>query len=158
MSRKKARKLDPKAALRRRYVRDARARLVSNHVAIVRVGRTQVVMDWLRCRLLDVGHNAADAINEVPHRWTFYPAALLGDGFVYEELVTEGVHKADSLTERLKQAVADVTDGTRVDWPDREVIEQAFIALPYDASLTEDQVRRVYRFVGALPAEETEHA
>jgi len=131
-----------------------RSMLRSNHVAVLDVEHLelQTIINWKNGTLITSNSRLAlvDAITERPYRWTIYLAGLHrpdnADPYMKsEELSLGGIYLAESLVDVIEprakalQAVCN---------PDH-FIGMAWIAMPYEASLTEAQAERVFDAFGA---------
>ena len=131
-----------------------RSMLRSNHVAVLDIEHLelQTIINWKNGTLVTSNSRLAlvDAITERPYRWTIYLAGLHrpdnADPYMKsEELSLGGIYLAESLVDVIEprakalQAVCN---------PDH-FIGMAWIAMPYEASLTEAQAERVFDAIGA---------
>lgn len=131
-----------------------RSMLRSNHVAVIDIEHLelQTIINWKNGTLVTSNSRMAlvDAITERPYRWTIYLAGLHrpdnADPYMKsEELSLGGIYLAESLVDVIEprakalQAVCN---------PDH-FIGMAWIAMPYEASLTEAQAERVFDAFGA---------
>lgn len=131
-----------------------RSMLRSNHVAVLDIEHLelQTIINWKNGTLVTSNSRLAlvDAITERPYRWTIYLAGLHrpdnADPYMKsEELSLGGIYLAESLVDVIEprakalQAVCN---------PDH-FIGMAWIAMPYEASLTEAQAERVFDAFGA---------
>ncbi len=131
-----------------------RSMLRSNHVAVLDIEHLelQTIINWKNGTLVTSNSRLAlvDAITERPYRRTIYLAGLHrpdnADPYMKsEELSLGGIYLAESLVDVIEprakalQAVCN---------PDH-FIGMAWIAMPYEASLTEAQAERVFDAFGA---------
>ena len=138
--------------MRTRLERSCRALLSSNHVAVVNIdpsGR-QGMINWKNCKNIPPGQHIADAVCDIPHRWTIYLSALCLDqaGQRYSksvEIVPQGNYLAEHLTDAIEASYKDLI----ADCNPNHVVASGWIAIPATVSLEEEQAARVFDAVGA---------
>lgn len=125
--------------------------LRSNHVAVVNIdpsGR-QGMINWRNCKNVPPSRRIADAICDYPHRWTLYLAGLCVDsaGERYmksAEAVPNGIYKAEHLTDVIEQTYQELLATCNPN----QLVGSGWIALPYQAELTEAEAFAVFEAVG----------
>lgn len=139
---------------RARLERTLRAILSSNHVAVVNIdvsGRHwQGMVNWKLAKRIPPGRRVADALCDIPHRWTIYLASLCVDqaGNRYmksQEVAPNGVYLAEHLTDVIETCYRAQVDGCNP----RQLVASGWIAIPCQVSLTEEQAYRIFDLVGA---------
>lgn len=137
-----------------RMVRYSRAMLRQNHVAVLDLEHCNL-HTMINCRnasLITTNARRAlvDALCDIPHPWTIYLAGLHrpdnADPYMKsEELALGGIYKAESLVDviepraRALQAVCNPN----------HFIGMAWIAMPYEASLSTAEAERIFDAFGA---------
>jgi hypothetical protein len=137
-----------------RMVRYSRAMLHRNRVAVLDIEHRNLhtMINCSNATLITTNARRAlvDALCDIPHPWTIYLAGLHRPDnaepyMKSEELSLGGIYLAESLVDVIEprakalQAVCN---------PDH-FIGMAWIAMPYEASLTEAQAERVFDAFGA---------
>jgi hypothetical protein len=138
-----------------RLARSCRATLNRNHVAVVNIdpsGR-QGLINWKNAKSIAPGPAIADAVCDIAHHWCIYASALCidqdGQRYIKSiEVAPQGVYLAAQLTEVIEAYYREVIDGCN----SLHVVGSAWIAIPSDVSLDEEQAARIYDAVGAWPA------
>ena len=138
--------------MRVRMERSLRSLLTTNHVAVVNIepsGR-QGVINWANCKSIPPGQRIANAVCDIPHRWTIYLSALCdaGSGGQYcksVEIAPQGNYLAEHLTDAIEASYKDLI----AECNPNHLVASGWIAIPADVSLTEQQAARVFSAVGA---------
>jgi len=134
-----------------RAERSCRALLNTNHVAVVNIDPSglQVMVNWKNGKQIRV-RQVADALCDIPHRWTIYIAGICQrqDGAQYIKSIDirpDGVHLAESLTDVVEHFYNEL----KADCNPNHRIGMGWLALPGIVELTEAQVSAVFNSVGA---------
>ncbi|MEQ6327306.1 hypothetical protein VLF92_03075 [Pseudomonas chengduensis] len=137
---------------RARLERSCRAILSSNHVAVVSISPSgwQGMVNWKLAKRIPPGRQVANALCDIPHRWTIYVAGLCVDwsGNRYMksiEAMPDGNYLAAHLTDVIETCVLE----QRANCNPRDLIGSGWIAIPAQVSLTEEQAYRIFDLVGA---------
>jgi len=137
---------------RARLERACRSLLRANHVAVVNIDPSgaQCMVNWKSAKRIAASHALADAICDVPHRWSIYLAALCIDqnGQRYmksAEAAPDGIYLAEHLTDVIETCYCDMRDGCNP----QHLVASGWIAIPNPVSLTEAQADRILDLVGA---------
>lgn len=144
---------------RARLERACRALLSANHVAVVNIdpaGR-QGMINWKNCKNIPPGQRIADAVCDIPHRWTIYFSAFCVDPFgkryiKSSEVEPQGIYLASQLEDVIETYYREVLDTCNP----KQIVGSGWIANPCGVSLSEEQAARVFDAVGAW--EQGEHA
>ena len=137
--------------LQARIARSCRSLLATNHVAVVNIdpsGR-QGMVNWANCKSIPPGQRIADAVCDIPHRWTIYLSVMCdaGAGGQYcksVEIAPQGQYLAAHLTDVIEAAYLDL----KAECNPNHVAASGWIAIPADVSLTEEQAARVFNACG----------
>ena len=142
--------------MRARLERSCRALLSSNHVAVVNINPSgrQGMINWKNCKNIPPGQRIADAVCDIPHRWTIYLSALCIDqtGQRYSksvEIAPQGNYLAEHLTDAIEATYKDLI----ADCNPNHVVASGWIAIPAAVSLEEEQAARVFDAVGCWSQE-----
>lgn len=134
-----------------RAERSCRALLNTNHVAVVNIDPSglQVMINWKNGKQIRV-RQVADALCDIPHRWTIYIAGICQrqDGAQYIkslDIRPDGIHLAGSLTEVVEHFYNEL----KADCNPNHRIGMGWLALPGVVELTEAQVSAVFAAIGA---------
>lgn len=138
--------------MRARIERSCRALLSSNHVAVVNIdpsGR-QGMINWQNCKSIPPGQRIADAVCDIPHRWTIYLSVMCqkANGEQYcksVEIAPQGNYLAAHLTDAIEATYKDL----RAECNPNHVVASGWIAIPAAVSLEEAQAAKVFDAVGA---------
>lgn len=144
--------------LAQRQLRFTRSLFRSHCVSVVRVGDNQLVMHWGNQKAIKVGELVQNGINGLPHHWTIYLAAICRSQtgeryFKPREIAPTGAYKADQLTAVLNEHMEDLV---QTECNPAHVLRTAWIALPYDKSLTEKEADRIFEKMRAWDIEQTD--
>lgn len=133
-----------------RLERSCRALLATNHAAIVSIDPSglQVMINWKNCRRILV-QKVADALCDIPHRWTIYVAGFCvannGEQYIRSlEATPDGVHRAEKLNDVIEHFSNQVRDECN---PNHRVA-MGWIAIPGALSISEAQAAKVFEAVG----------
>ena len=134
-----------------RMARSCRSLLATNHVAVVNIdpsGR-QGLINWMNCKSIPPGQRIADAVCDIPHRWTIYLSVMCdaGAGGQYcksVEVAPLGQYLAEHLTDVIESTYKDLI----AECNPNHVVASGWIAIPTDVSLTEQQAASVFNAVG----------
>lgn len=131
-----------------RIERAARSVLKMNRVCIVNLNEPyylQTTFHHANCKLILASNQIAKALIDVAHHWTLYLAVFCEDqlGRKYTkaiELETNGIYKADHLTEVIKK------HHTRLvkDQNPTHVKSSGWIAFPYSIEFSEQQADKLF--------------
>jgi len=131
-----------------------RSMLRSNHVAVLDVEHLelQTIINWKNGTLVTSNSRVAlvDAITERPYRWTIYLAGLhrpdnAAPYMKSEELALDGIYRAESLIDVIEPRSIEL----KARCNPNHLIGMAWIAMPYQATLTTAQAERVFDAFGA---------
>lgn len=136
---------------RNRVERSLRSLLKSNHVAVVCIETTerQGLINWKSCKSIAPSQAIADAVCEIAHRWTILVGVMCEapDGSQYlrsEEASPQGMY----LAAHLSDVIAKVHDDFRATANPNQVVSSGWLAIPYEAEVTEAQAAKVFAAVG----------
>lgn len=137
---------------RKRVEVSSKAILRSNHIAVVNVdpsGR-QGMVNWKTAKNIPPGRQVATAICDIAHRWTIYFAGLCVDGngdryMKSSEVAPQGLYMAHHLEDVIESFYRELLDTCNKS----QLVASGWIALPYEAELTEEQAFAVFEAVGA---------
>lgn len=133
--------------------RSLRALVRSNHVAVVdvEVAELQVMVNWRSCRRI-VSRNIVDAICDIPHQWTIYISAMCIDqaGMRYIKSL-EVAPQGNYLAAHLAGVIEAQFHALKQDCNPQHLIGSAWIAIPNQVELEEEQASRIFDAVGAWP-------
>ncbi|MEW6462972.1 MAG: hypothetical protein AB1459_17760 [Pseudomonadota bacterium] len=136
-----------------------RSMLRSNHVAVLDVEHLelQTIINWKNGTLVTSNSRVAlvDAITERPYRWTIYLAGLHrpANGEPYmksEELALEGIYRAESLIDVIEPRSIEL----KARCNPNHLLGMAWIAIPYQATLTTAEASRIFEAFGAWRTKE----
>lgn len=142
-----------------RMVRYSRAMLRSNHVAVLDIEASSLhtLVNWKNATLITSNARRAlvDALCDIPHRWTIYLAGLhrpenAEPYMKSEELALDGIYLAESLIDVIEPRV----QALRPKCNPNHFIGMAWIAMPYEATLTTAEASRIFDAFGAWRAKE----
>lgn len=135
-----------------RFERACGAILRTNHVAIVQIDPRdwQGLVNWKLLKRIAGSQAVADALCDIPHRWTIYVAGLCVDqsGNRYMksfEAVPDGTYKAEHLTEVLEACLQEQVASCNP----THLVGSGWIAIPAQVSLAEEQAFQIFDLVGA---------
>jgi|GEM_PF-661780 len=139
---------------RARLERACRSLLRANYVAVVNIDPSgwQGMVNWKSGKRIAAGQALADAICDVPHRWSIYLAALCidqnGQRFMKSaEAAPDGIYLAEHLTDVIEACYRDLCSTCNP----QHLVASGWIAIPNTVSLTEAQADRIFDLVGAWP-------
>lgn len=138
--------------MRARAERVCRAVLRQNNVAVVNIdpsGR-QGLINWKNCKSIRPGPAIADAVCDYPHAWCIYMSALCldQDGHRYIksiEVAPKGQYLVTQINELIEVYYPELLDGCN----QKHIHASAWIAIPDDVTLDEEQAARIYDAVNA---------
>lgn len=137
--------------MRVRLERSCRALLSTNHAAVVNIDPSglQVMINWKNGKQILV-RQVADALCDIPHRWTIYIAGICQrqDGAQYIKTIDirpDGVHLAESLTDVVEHFYNEL----KADCNPNHQVGMGWLAVPGIVEMTEAQVSAVFAVVGA---------
>lgn len=131
-----------------------RSMLRSNHVAVLDVEHLelQTIINWKNGTLVTSNSRIAlvDAITERPYRWTIYLAGLHRPDnaepyMKSEELALDGIYRAESLIDVIEPRSIEL----KARCNPNHLIGMAWIAMPYQATLTTAEASRIFEAFGA---------
>ena len=137
-----------------RMVRYARAMLRTNHIAVLDIEATErhTIINWQNGTLISTQSRRAlvDCLCDIPHQWTIYLAALhrVAPGNTYiksEELALDGNYMAATLEDVIEPRA----EALRATCNPAHFIGMAWLAIPYDATLTEAHAATLFEAFGA---------
>ncbi|WP_085696313.1 hypothetical protein [Pseudomonas sp. B26(2017)] len=136
--------------LQRRLDRVAYSMIASHNAAVVAIdpsGR-QVMIDWRKCRQIR-NVTIANALCDIPHRWTIYIAAFgineLGDRYMKsKEIQPVGMYRTDSLNDVIEHFYDELRDGSN---PNHHVA-MGWLAVPALVEIEESQASAVFEAAG----------
>lgn len=137
-----------KHSLRLRIERSARSLLKTHKIAVVNVDRTQIMMHWrtlAQCRSLPV----AEALCDIPHRWTIYMSVFcerpgVGRYSKSFDFMPDGMHLVADLEPLMIEKHGELIASANP----KHIITSGWIAIPDDVSLTEAEADRVFTAMG----------
>ncbi|WP_085631504.1 hypothetical protein [Pseudomonas sp. R16(2017)] len=137
--------------MRARLERSCRALLSTNHVAVVNIdpsGR-QGMVNWVNCKNIPPGQQIANAVCDIPHRWTIYLCVQCRDqrGHRYTKSV-EVAPQGNYLAAHLEDVIEDTYKDLIAESNPNHRVASGWIAIPAEVSLTEEQAARVFDAVG----------
>lgn len=143
--------------LAKRQLRFTRALFKSHCVSVVRVGDEQLVMHWKSQKAIRVGELVMNGINDLAHHWTVYLAVICRSQtgeryFKAEEIAPTGAYKAEHLTTVLNEYLNKLVEQCNP----AHVLRTAWVALPYEKSLTEEEADRIFEKMRAWDDEQTD--
>lgn len=136
-----------------------RSMLRSNHVAVLDVEHLelQTIINWKNATLVTSNSRVAlvDAITERPYRWTIYLAGLhrpdSAEPYMKsEELALDGIYRAESLIDVIEPRSIEL----KARCNPNHLIGMAWIAMPYQSTLTTAEASRIFDAFGAWRAKE----
>lgn len=143
---------------RARIERASRALLSSNHVAVVNVdpGARQGMMNWKAVKNIPPGRALANAMCDIPHRWSIYVAAMCVDqaGQRYMksvEVAPQGIYLAAHLTDVIEAYYSEIRSGCN----QAHMVGSGWIAIPADVTLDEAQAFRIFEEAGGWNAQKS---
>ena len=109
----------------------------------------QGMVNWVNCKSIPPGQRIADAVCDIPHRWTIYLSVMCdaGAGGQYcksVEIAPQGNYLAAHLTDVIEATYLDL----KAECHPNHVVASGWIAIPADVSLTEEQAARVFNACG----------
>lgn len=109
----------------------------------------QGMVNWVNCKSIPPGQRIADAVCDIPHRWTIYLSVMCdaGAGGQYcksVEIAPQGNYLAAHLTDVIEATYLDL----KAECNPNHVVASGWIAIPADVSLTEEQAARVFNACG----------
>ncbi|AEK81726.1 hypothetical protein D3X12_24295 [Pseudomonas protegens] len=138
--------------MRVRMERSCRALLSTNHVAVVQIdpSNRQGMINWVNCKSIPPGQRLADAVCDIPHRWTIYLSVQCCDqrGYRYTKSV-EVAPQGNYLAAHLEDVIEDTYKDLIAESNPNHRVASGWIAIPAAVSLTEEQAARVFDAVGA---------
>lgn len=133
--------------------RSLRALVRSNHVAVVdvEVAELQVMVNWRNCRRI-ASRKIVEAICDIPHQWTIFISAMCIDqaGMRYIKSL-EVVPQGNYLAAHLAGVIEAQFQALKQDCNPQHLIGSAWIAIPNQVELEEEQASRIFDAVGAWP-------
>lgn len=146
---------------RHRVERSLRSMLKSNHVAVVCIESTgnQGLINWKSCKSIAPSQAIADAVCEIAHRWTILVGVMCeaSDGSQYlrsEEASPQGNY----LSAHLSEVIAKVHDDFLASANPNQVVSSGWMAIPYEAEVSEAQAAKVFAAVGGWQKQSMEVA
>ena len=142
-----------------RMMRYSRAMLRTNHVAVLDLecSNLHTLINWKNATAITTNARRAlvDSLCDIPHNWTIYLAALhrsaSGESYMKsEELALDGIY----LAAQLEDVIGPRAELLRAACNPNHFIGLAWIATPYDNTLTETHAARIFETFGAWPAKE----
>jgi len=137
---------------RARLERACRSLLRANHVAVVNIDPSgwQGMVNWKAVKRIAPGQALADAICDIPHRWTIYLAGLcIGQGgeryMKSQEIAPAGIYLAEHLSDVIEACYRELCDGCNP----KHLVASGWIAIPNTVSLSEAQADQIFSHVGA---------
>ena len=134
-----------------------RAMVRQLRVAVVNMANPdrQGVIDWKTCNNLRTSRALADAICHVSHRWVIFLGALCIDdqGRRYlkgREIAPQGIYRSDALSGVMEAHHRQLIDTCNP----QHLIGGAWIAIPCEVSLTEEQAFRIFEACGGWTQQE----
>jgi len=127
-----------------------RSLLRNHHACIVdaELPEIQVMLNWKNGQQI-ITRPVADALCDIAHRWTIYISVLCQQpGKRYtktEELKPQGIYRVADVSDVIEQHHAELLAACNP----QHVMGSAWIAIPNDVSLTEEQINFIYNRVGA---------
>lgn len=138
---------------RKRIEAASRAILRANHVAVINIdpSHDQGLINWKTAKQIAPGRSIAEAICDVPHRWSFYFAAMCADqsGGQYmksTEATPNGLYLSSHLADVIEAVYKDLLNTCNP----RHVIASGWIAFPYHAEISEEQAWAAFEGFGAF--------
>jgi len=133
-----------------RELRFTRSLFRSQNLALVRMRGEVAALNYKRMREVIVGQLVSNGISDLPHHWvvTLVVICSTQDGqrfFKANEVEPSGQYRADQLTEVLDQHMQELIDTCN----QKHILNTAWIATPYRASLSEEQIDSILEFMGA---------
>jgi len=132
---------------RARIERASRALLRSSHIAVLNVdpGGRQGMINWKQAKRIPPGRDLANALCDIPHRWSIYIAALCRDqtGQRYMksvEVAPQGIYLAAHLTDVIEAYYSEI----RRDCNPAHLVGSGWIAIPAEVTLGEAQAFRIF--------------
>jgi len=134
----------------RRMDRAARSLIITNNAAVLAIDPSglQVMVDWRKCRQIR-NRLVADALCDLPHRWTVYIAAFCVDEFgarymKSQEINPVGMYRTDSLNDVIEHFYTELRDGCN---PNHRVA-MGWLAVPTLVMIPEAQAAALFEAVG----------
>lgn len=131
--------------------RALRSLIRSNHLAVVCIETTerQGLINWKNCKSIGSSQILADAVCDIAHSWTIIVGVMCQapDGSQYlrsEEASPQGVY----LAAHLSDVIARVHDDFLATANPNQVVSSGWLAVPYNAEVTEAQAAKVFAAVG----------
>lgn len=144
--------------MRTRMERSLRAILATNNVAVVCVETAdrQGVINWKTCCSIAPSAYIQQAICDIAHRWTIYVGVMCqtpgGEQYLRSsEFEPQGNYLSKHLSEVIEAAHKEVIGQANPN----HVVASGWIAIPYQATLTEAQAARVFAAVGGWRQKES---
>ena len=142
---------------RARMQRSMAAVLRTNHVAVINLdpsGR-QGLVNYRNCKSIPPGRHVADAVCDIPHRWTIYLAGLCIDqnGHRYikaQEVAPEGIYLAAHLTDVIETCYRSLLETCNP----LQLVASGWIAVPDEVSLDEEHAAKIFEACGAWPTKD----
>lgn len=142
---------------RLRMDRAMSAVLHTNAVAVINIdpsGR-QGLINYKNCKSIPPGRHVANAVCDIPHRWTIYLAGLCVDqnGHRYikaQEVAPNGIYLADHLTDVIETCYRSLLETCNP----LQLAASGWIAIPSEVSLDEEHAARIFEACGAWPTKE----
>lgn len=142
-----------------RMVRYSRAMLRTNHVAVLDLESSNLhtLINWKSAAAITTNARRAlvDSLCDIPHNWTIYLAGLHRSpaGVHYmksEELALDGIY----LAAHLEDVIGPRAEVLRATCNPKHFVGMAWIAMPYDTTLTETHAAYIFERFGAWSAKE----
>jgi hypothetical protein len=124
-------------------------RLESVAVVCVETTERQGLINWKNCKSIKPSPTIANAVCDIAHRWTILVGVMCEapDGSQYlrsEEASPQGMY----LAAHLSDVIAKVHDDFRATANPNHVVSSGWLAIPYEAEVTEAQAAKVFAAVG----------
>lgn len=131
--------------------RSMKSLLRTNHAAIVSIDPSgaQAMVQWKACKQI-LNRKVRDAICDLAHHWTVYIAGICThqDGSEYiqgVQIKPAGIHRFESLRDVIEHFYTQVS----ADCNQNHRIGMAWLAVPYDTSITDAEAAAVFSAAGA---------
>lgn len=131
--------------------RSMRALLGTNHASVINIDPSglQIMIHWKNGKQI-LSKQVADALCDIPHRWTIYIAGICvrHDGAQYIKAVDirpSGVH----LVERLSDVIEHFYNEVKDDCNPNHLVGMGWLAVPGVVPITEAQLSALFASVGA---------
>lgn len=130
-------------------------RLESVAVVCVETTERQGLINWKNCKSIAPSRTIANAVCDIAHRWTIIVGVMCqkADGSQYlrsEEASPQGMYLAAHLID----VIAKVHDDFLATANPNQVVSSGWLAIPYEANLSEAQAAKVFAAVGGWQKQE----